>query len=84
MIGTSFGYCQHYLVLREEIEGQGGAGGWFPYPENFFPALIVDLSTPMTGTSTLWARTVGKAMPGKMEASNGFGGQGQDGSSRVG
>ena len=42
----------------------------------FFPVLIVDLSTPMTGTSMLLARTVGKAMPAKMEASNGFGGQG--------
>ena len=35
MIGTSFGYCQHYLVLREEIEGQGAQGGVVPLPGEF-------------------------------------------------
>ena len=35
MIGTSFGYCQHYLVLREEIEGEGVQGGVVPLPGEF-------------------------------------------------
>ncbi len=34
MIGTSFGYCEHYLVLREEV-GDGVQGGVVPLPGEF-------------------------------------------------
>lgn len=34
IIGTSFGYCQHYLVLREEI-GDSVQGGVVPLPGEF-------------------------------------------------
>lgn len=34
IIGTSFGYCQHYLVLREET-GDGVQGGVVPLPGEF-------------------------------------------------
>jgi azurin len=35
MIGTSFGYCEHYLVLRETIDGQKVQGGVVPLPGEF-------------------------------------------------
>ncbi len=35
MIGTSFGYCQHYLVLREELGNGGVQGGVVPLPGEF-------------------------------------------------
>ncbi len=35
MIGTSFGYCQHYLVLREVIDGNKVQGGVVPLPGEF-------------------------------------------------
>ena len=35
MIGTSFGYCEHYLVLREIIDGQKVQGGIVPLPGDF-------------------------------------------------
>jgi hypothetical protein len=35
MIGTSFGYCEHYLVLREIIDGQKVQGGIVPLPGEF-------------------------------------------------
>ena len=35
MIGTSFGYCEHYLVLREIIDGQKVQGGVVPLPGDF-------------------------------------------------
>ena len=35
MIGTSFGYCQHYLVLREEFENGWVQGGVVPLPGEF-------------------------------------------------
>ena len=35
MIGTSFGYCQHYLVLREKLDNGGVQGGVVPLPGEF-------------------------------------------------
>ena len=63
MIGTSFGYCEHYLVLRDLMENGQVQEEWCPSPENFFPVLIVDLSAKKTDISTLWEPTVGKVMP---------------------
>jgi hypothetical protein len=35
MIGTSFGYCEHYLVLREVMENGQVQGGVVPLPGEF-------------------------------------------------
>ena len=35
MIGTSFGYCEHYLVLREVLDGKKVQGGIVPLPGAF-------------------------------------------------
>ena len=35
ILGSSFGYCQHYVILREEVEEKGVQGGVLPLPGEF-------------------------------------------------
>ncbi|HIG29462.1 MAG TPA: hypothetical protein EYQ50_17370 [Verrucomicrobiales bacterium] len=48
MLGTSYGYCQYYLVLRETV-GEGIQGGIMPLPGNFLSGAHRMAFSPLDG-----------------------------------